>query len=148
MISWNGLVAWVGVAVLISAGGSLFLHLFWQRRYRALKHELQQSADDLMQMAELQSDIYSQVSRHLHDVETRMLDLSVPASEGALPLERRHQVLTLARKGASVDEIAQRLSMPKGEVDLILSVRKFAKATPPPQHAVAGGIREYARVSS
>jgi hypothetical protein len=147
MISWNGLVSCVGVAVLISAAGSLLLHKLWQQRYRALKQELKQFSEDLMQMAELQSDIYHRVSRHLNDIEAKVLDLSVPASEGALPLERRHQVLTLARNGVAVEEIAQRLGMPKGEVDLILSVRKFAKATPPPER-LEGAIREYARASS
>jgi hypothetical protein len=147
MISWNGFLGCVGVVVLIAAGGSLLLHKLWQRRFLALKQEMKQFSEDLMQMADLQSDIYRQVSRHLNDIEGKVLDFSVPASEGALPLERRHQVLTLARKGIAIDEIARRLSMPKGEVDLILSLRNFVKATPPPRRS-QGAIKEYARALS
>ena len=147
MISWNGFLGCVGVAVLMSAGGSLLLHKLWQRRFLALKQEMKQFSEDLMQMAELQSDIYRQVSHHLNDIEGKVLDLSVPASDGAHPLERRHQVLTLARKGVGVDEIAHRLGMPKGEVDLILSLHNFVKATPPAQRS-QGAVKEYARALS
>ena len=141
MISLNGVLGCVGMAVLISAGGSFLLHRLWQRRFLALKPEMKRFSEDLMQMAELQSDIYRQVSRHLNDIEGKVLNLSVPSSEGSRPLERRHQVLTLTRKGIAVDEIARRLSMPKGEVDLILSLRKFVKATPPQQRS-QGAIKE------
>ena len=147
MISWNGFLGCLAVAVLIGAGGSLLLHGFWRRRFLALKHELAQLSEDLMQMAELQSDIYLKVNCNLNNLEGKFLDLSAPASEGVLPLERRHQVLTLAHRGVGVDEIARRLSMPKGEVDLILSLRKFAKATPHPQRS-QGAAQEYARASS
>jgi len=147
MISWNGLLGFVAVAVLMSVAGSLWLHRQWQRRFLALKHELAEVSENLMQMAELQTDVYRRVAGNLNDIEEKVLDLSVPASEGVLPLERRHQVITLARKGVGVDEIAHRLSMPKGEVDLILSLRKFAKATPHPPRS-QGKVQEYVRASS
>jgi len=147
MISWNGFLGCVAVAVLMAAGGSLLLHRLWRRRFLTLKHELAQLSEDLMQMAELQSDIYGRVSCNLNDLEGKFLDLSVPASEGVLPLERRHQVLTLAHRGVGVDEIAHRLSMPKGEVDLILGLRRFAQATPHPPRS-QGAIKEYAQASS
>jgi hypothetical protein len=147
MISWSGFLGVVIFAVLISAAGNLFLHRIWQRRFLALKQETKQFSEDLMQMAELQSDIYRQISRSLTDMEGRVLDLSMPGSGAALPLERRHQVLTLARKGTSVDEIAHRLSMPKGEVDLILNLHRFVKETPVAKRA-PGTVKEYARASS
>ena len=55
------------------------------------------------------------------------MELSVPSHDKKLPLERRHQVLTLARRGMSVKDIAKRLKAPVGEAELILNLGKFAE---------------------
>ncbi len=94
-------------------------------------------SEDLLQMAELQMEIYRRVSKDLSDIEERVLDLSVPSAEATPPLERRHQVLTLARKGVALDEIARRLHMPRGEAELILNLRKYIDAKAPAEPARA-----------
>jgi hypothetical protein len=136
----------IGAAALFSAGGCFLMHKHWQRRYLAVKEEMSQFSEDLLQMAELQTDIYRRISRNLDDIEEKVLDLAVPSSDGPLPLERRHQVLTMARKGAAIDEIARRLNMPKGEVELILSLRRYANPRAPAGPG-QGALQEYARSS-
>ncbi len=126
MSSLNGFSLVLGAAALVAVGGCFILILVWRRRVRALQGELRRLSEDLLQVVELQSDVYRRVCRALADVEEKVLDLSVPSGDAPLPLERRHQVLTLARKGVAVDEIARRLNMPKGEAELILSLRKYA----------------------
>ena len=121
----NGLSLVLGAAALLAVGGCLIGQLVWRRRFRALQGEVRQLSEDLLQVVELQSDVYRRVCRGLTDVEEKVLELSVPSGDAPLPLERRHQVLTLARRGVAVDEIARRLNMPKGEAELILSLRKY-----------------------
>lgn len=146
-MSWQlGFVSYSGATALVAAGISLGLQYLWQRRMRSLRQEVARLSEDMLQMAELQMEIYQRVSRGLSEVEEKVLDLSVPSTGVPLPLERRHQVLTLARKGISVDEIARRLNMPKGEAELILSLRKYTEArTPDPAHPAA---QQFAQASS
>ncbi len=137
----------LGTACLLSAGGFCLMLRWWQRRFLALKQEVGRLSDDFLQLIDLQQEMFHRVCRNLNDIDEKVMDLSVPTSDGPLPLERRHQVLTLARKGLSVDDIARRLSMPKGEAELILSLRKYADgktATEKPH----GAFQERIRVSS
>jgi hypothetical protein len=146
-MTWmNGFFWIVAAAALLAAGGCLMLHRSWQRRFLALRKEVTQFSEDMLQMIELQSDIYHRVSRSLNDIEEKVLDLSVPSSETQLPLERRHQVLTLARKGVALDEISRRLNMPKGEAELILGLRKYADGNYSPER-VDGVIKKYAQAA-
>lgn len=116
----------LGGLALSCTAASLMLQLFWRRRFLALKKEMGRHSEDLLQVIELQSDLYKRISRNLSEVEEKVLELSVPTTETPLPLERRHQVHTLARQGISADEIARRLNMPKGEAELIMNLRKYA----------------------
>lgn len=141
MNSGNGLPILLGALALLCAVAGLLLHRIWQRRFLALKQEMERFADDLLQAVELQSELHRRISRGLSEVEGRILEWSAPSSETPPPLERRHQVLTLARKGISADEIARRLNLPKGETDLIMSLRKYMDAKAPeklPATALAG----------
>jgi hypothetical protein len=92
-------------------------------------------SEDLFQMADLQKDIYHRICRDLNGIEERVLNLAVPSSDGPLPLERRHQVLTLARNGVDLEEISRRLNMPRGEAELILRLRKYMETKQPPEQA-------------
>jgi len=133
----NGMAIFLGGAALVCATGCLVLQFVWGRRVFALRKEMARVSDDLLQMVELQSDVYRRVCRGLSDVEEKVLELSVPTADAPLPLERRHQVLTLARKAVSADEIARRLNMPKGEVELIMNLRRYVDArTPEPAPTV------------
>ncbi len=131
-MSWQiGLLSYGGVMALVAAGACLGFQCLLRLRLRSLRQEVTRLSEDLLQMADLQTEIYHRVNRGLNEIEEKVLDLSVPSTDMPLPLERRHQVLTLARKGVSVDEIARRLSMPRGEAVLILSLRKYSEAKAP-----------------
>jgi hypothetical protein len=138
---------YVGVAALLTAGGCLVSLRLWRRSFRTLRREVMRFSEDLFQMADLQKDIYHRICRDLNGLEERILDLAVPSSDGPLPLERRHQVLTLARKGADLGEISRRLNMPTGEAELILRLRKFMEAKQPPQQA-SGAPKGHTRAPS
>ena len=144
-MSWlSGFLWYLGAAALFLAGAGLILERRWQRRLRTLKQEMMRVSEDLLQVVELQADIYRRVCRDLSGIEEKVLDLSIPTADAPLPLERRHQVLMLARKNVAVDEIARRLSMPKGEVDLILRLRKYVD-TKTPEGPERGMVRGYAQ---
>jgi hypothetical protein len=147
-MAWlNNFLWYIGAAALLSAGGCFLLQRIWHRRFLALQREVAQFSEDLFQMVDLQMDIYRRVCRNLNDIEEKVLDLSVPSSNGPLPLERRHQVMTLARKGVDPEEIARRLNMPKGEVELIMSLRKYVDMKTSGERG-QGGVKDYARTSS
>jgi hypothetical protein len=119
----------VGLALLLAAlAGSLVSQWTLRRRLAAAGRELARVSDDVFQMAELQLELYRKVARNINDVEEKVLDLAVPCSDPSLPLERRYRVLTLSGKGMSPREIANRLKMPAGEVELILSLKGFVDA--------------------
>jgi hypothetical protein len=64
-------------------------------------------------------------SASFEELEERIMELSVPSHDSSLPLERRHQVLTLARQGVALEDIVKRLKAPVGEAELILNLRKY-----------------------
>ena len=132
--------AWVPLAA-----GFIVLQGRWCRRFSALKQELTRLSEDLLQMADLQADLYHHVHRDLTKIEEKVLDMSVPSSDAPPPLERRHQVLTLARKGVALEEIARRLHIPRGEAELILSLRKYIERVP--SETSSEDLKSYAQAS-
>ena len=76
-------------------------------------------------MVEIQVKAHGKLTRNLEDIEERIMDLAVPSHDPNLPLERRHHILALTRKGMTLDDIVKRLNVPRGEVELILSLRKY-----------------------
>lgn len=139
-----GFILCFGAWVLLAAG-YLVLQGRWRRRFSALKQEMTRLSEDLLQMAELQTDLYQHVRCDLTKIEEKVLDMSMPSSDSPAPLERRHQVLTLARKGVALEEIAQRLRIPRGEAELILSLRKYIERAP--AAAASEGLKGYAQAS-
>ncbi len=95
------------------------------KRIGTLEEDLRQCNETVSQMAELQMKAYQKLSANLGDMEDRLMELAIPSAERALPLERRHNVLALANKGIPLDEIVDRLNVPRGEAELILSLRKY-----------------------
>lgn len=79
----------------------------------------------MSQMAELQVKTHSKFSASLESVEERMMELSIPSHDSSLPLERRHQVLALARQGMALEDIVKRLKAPIGEAELIMNLGKY-----------------------
>lgn len=82
---------------------------------------LEQAAEQARRMALLEL--------HLH--QNRMTDSSLSNdSGGAAPsmTERRHRVMTLARRGMDSEMIAETLGVPKGEIELIISLSSLKAA--------------------
>ena len=117
------LTAGAGITVLYRvAKGKL------QRRVETLEKELALYTDVVATMSEVQVKTFEKFSNQFDELEGRILDLSVPSPNPDMPLEKRHQVLTLARQGVALDEIARRVKAPVGEAELILNLRRYRDA--------------------
>jgi hypothetical protein len=116
-------------SVVIAGAFCLLSEMIFEKkllgRIRSLERDLQAYSEVMSSMADAQTKIFQQCSSRCEDLEERIMDLSVPSHDSSLPLERRHQVLALARQGAAVDDIAKRLKAPLGETELILNLRKY-----------------------
>jgi hypothetical protein len=95
------------------------------RRIHALERDLHHISEAVSQMAEVQMKTFQKHSASFEDLEERIMELSVPSHDSSLPLERRHQVLALARQGVALEDIVKRLKAPVGEAELILNLRKY-----------------------
>ncbi len=118
----------------------------WGGRLLALERDLQQLSDAMSQLAEIQMKSYQKLSGNLGDMEERIMDLALPSQDPDLPLERRHQVLALARKGVPIEEIVKRLNMPRGEAELILNLTGFVNVGTSRRAETAGEKDGYAQV--
>ncbi len=134
-----------GITALQGYLAYLFLERKWSRRLLALECELQQFSEAICQMAEMQMKSYRKLCGNLGDMEERIMDLSLPSEDPDLPLERRHRVLALARKGSSIDEIVKKLNLPRGEAELILNLRGFVDAKMPKAASTAEEARDHAQ---
>ncbi len=134
----------LGIAAV--QGLLLYCILRWRlgRRLSAVERDLQQLSDMMSQMAEIQMKSYRRLSGDLGEVEERIMDLALPSQDSSLPLERRHHVLALARKGVLIDEIVKRLNIPRGEAELILNLRKFADVPAPGAAKAVAEVKRYA----
>jgi DNA-binding NarL/FixJ family response regulator len=94
-------------------------------RIHTLEQDLQYISDAVSQMAEIQMKTYQKHSARLEEMEERIMELCVPSHNPNLPLERRHQVLALARQGVALEDIARRLKAPVGEAEMIINLQKY-----------------------
>jgi hypothetical protein len=115
----------LSIVVLVAAALHLVLKRKLDRRIEKLEQGLQQVSAAMSQMVEIQLKNHAMLSSNIEDLEERLVELSVPSCDESLPLERRHQVLSLARQGMSLDEIVQKLKAPVGEAELILNLRQY-----------------------
>ena len=105
--------------------------LFWKNRVELLKRiqglerDLQGLSNEMSNMVEIQIGSHRRQITRFEELEERIMDLSIPSRDSSLPLERRHQVLALARQGIGLQDIAARLKAPAGEAELILNLRKY-----------------------
>jgi len=130
-MSWqSAILINLAMTFLLLIAGFWALQWHWRRRSASIRDEISRMSDDMTQMVELQTKVYRKMNRSLTDIEERVMGLTVPSSDEALPLERRYQVLALARRGMPVEEIADRLNVPSGEADLILRLRRYMDAKP------------------
>jgi hypothetical protein len=120
-----------GVPVLCTGVLYLFVRRHWCKRIQELERDLQQLAEEMCEMVEIVMKAHSKLGRNLEDIEERIMDLAVPSHNPDLPLERRHRILALARKGVTLDDIVKRLNVPRGEVEIILSLREYMDSGTP-----------------
>jgi len=95
------------------------------KRIRAMEQDLQSFADVISKIVEVQTTTFHKLTTRFDHLEERLMDLSVPSQDAELPLERRHQMLALARQGVAMKDIAKRLKTPVGEAELVVNLRKF-----------------------
>jgi len=117
--------------VLTAIAGGIILYYAarkkTQRRIEALEEEIARYADVIAKIADVQSKTFEKFSRRFEELDERILDLSIPSWDTEMPLEKRHQVLALAKKGISINEIVERVKTPVGEAELILNLRKYQR---------------------
>jgi hypothetical protein len=135
------------IFILILALHAGALHLFMRKRLSAriqmLEHNLQSISAVMSQMIETQMNSHRKYSANLENLEERMMELSVPSRDSNLPLERRHQVLALARQGVGLEEIVSRLKAPAGEAELILNLGKYMNQESPQKPKINKRIGQY-----
>jgi hypothetical protein len=94
-------------------------------RIQILERSLQAFSDVISQMAEIQTKAIQKSSGKFEDIDERIMDLSIPSQDVNLPVERRRQVLALARQGVPLEDIAKRLKAPVGEAELIMNLSQY-----------------------
>jgi hypothetical protein len=134
-----------GIMALTFGAAYWQLKRIWTRRLQTLEHDLQGISEAMGQMAEIQMKIYQKTLGNLEDMEERLMDLSVPSHDASLPLERRHHVLALSRKGMAVDDIVKRLGIPRGEADLIVGLKKLLNPAAAGASRATNEVKRYAQ---
>jgi hypothetical protein len=94
-------------------------------RIQLLERSLQAFSDVISQMAEIQTKAIQKSYGKFEDIDERIMDLSIPSQDANLPVEKRRQVLALARQGVPLGDIAKRLKAPVGEAELILNLSQY-----------------------
>jgi hypothetical protein len=124
----------IPLAPLVFTGLAILLCLFhtvttgneirqWKTRSRGL-HASESGA-----LRELQTKV-ADLNERLREVEDRAGMLAPPAPNPVgLNVNKRTQVLRLARRGETPEKIAALLGLPKREVELLLKVRAVAAAS-------------------
>jgi hypothetical protein len=120
----------VAVPMLAIAGTYAVLHFFWRRRVIGLERDLQTCTEAICQMADTHMAAHKKMAGTIAELEQKLVELAAPARKTGIDLDKRHRVLRLARNGVAVDDISKRLKVPRGEAELILSLRKFAEMVP------------------
>jgi hypothetical protein len=120
------------LSVILLTGMTLYtvaLYLIYKKRLivriQALERNLQAFSDVMSKMAEAQTETIQKFSSKIENLEECIIDFSSSSQDAKHPLERRHQVLSLARQGIPLADIAKRLKAPVGEAELILNLNKY-----------------------
>ena len=132
------------ILVLCGFVPALLVRKVFSQRIQSLEKDLINVCTVVSQMAEIQVKAHRKHSESVESLEERIMELSVPSGDSGLPLERRHQVLTLARRGMKLEDIVKRLKAPIGEAELILSLGKYAKTENHGTDRNEGQGRQYA----
>ena len=132
------------ILVLCGFIPALLVRKMFSQKIQNLEQDLQNISSVVSQMAEIQMKSHRKYSTSMESLEERIMELSIPNNDSKLPLERRHQVLTLARQGMALNEIVKRLKAPVGEAELILNLGKYARTENPVKGRNEAQVRQYA----
>ena len=88
-----------------------------------LKASAQQVSDQGRRVAWLELKL-----RHEHGASGQPLEARSDDPQYVSLTERRHRVMVLSRRGMGVDQISEMLSVPQGEVELIISLNSMQSA--------------------
>jgi len=132
------------ILVLCGLIPALLVRKLFSQKIQDLEQDLQNLCIVVSQMAEMQVKSHRKHSSSLENLEERIMELSIPDSDSGLPLERRHQVLTLARRGMALNDIVKRLKAPVGEAELILNLGKYARKENQTKSGNEGPVKQYA----
>ncbi len=122
----------LGPYALVAAGSiaCLFVFLTLKQELRRLKSRLdRQQAGEVAAAWNLKVR-FEEITLRLRDSEERagVLVAPQPAKSG-LNLTKRSQVIRMSRRGERAENIAASLSLPRGEVDLLLKINALAAST-------------------
>ena len=115
----------IASASVSSAIACAVTSLLWGKRVKALQRDLRGITEAICQLADSQMGLRKKLSAAVEEMEEKILDVAVPSRDTGRNLDRRHRVLSLARRGLAVDDIARQLKVPRGEAELILSLKKY-----------------------
>jgi predicted Ser/Thr protein kinase len=113
-------------------------------RIHGLEQDLHHISDVISQITEVQIKTFQKYSTGMEGLEERILELSVPSHDSIMPLEKRHQVLALARQGIALEDIVKRLKAPVGEAEVILNLQKYMTAESPRSLTSNGQVKNHA----
>jgi hypothetical protein len=137
--------------ILLIAGLALSAGIYFKyackgydARIQGLEQDLHHVSEMVTQMVEVQMKTFQKHAASLEGLEERLMELSVPAPDSGLPLERRHQVLALARQGVALEDIVKRLKAPIGEAEIILNLQKYMGAENARSLAARKQVRHHA----
>ena len=115
----------LGPYALQAAGSiaTLFIFLTLKQEIRRLKSRLdRQQADEATAARDLKLRL-EEIAMRLRDSEERAGVLVAPQPpRSGLNLTKRSQVIRMSRRGERSENIAASLSLPRGEVDLLLKI--------------------------
>jgi len=123
----------VAYYALLAAGLAACIYLFVSVKLevgRLDRRRAQAQAETEKAAARFQSELATIQERLLEAEERAGMLVPPPATISGLNLNRRTQVLRMARRGESPGQIASALRVPQGEVDLMLKVQRLVLDLP------------------
>jgi len=115
---------------LIAVDGCLFLAFFImffllrneRKRRSILEENTNKIAGMLEEMIALNESAFRNVTRTIRTLESGIKKSSIKELSST---EKKHRILRMLNNGFSMDDIAQRLNVPKGEVELVANLGQW-----------------------
>jgi hypothetical protein len=135
----------IAAPVIAAAVTCLILHFVWRRRLHALERDLQTCTEAICQIADTHMTSQQKMAGTITELEEKIVELTAPERRTGTDLDKRHRVLRLARNGVALDDISKRLKLPRGEAELILSLRKYVEMGAVQNQTSRGDVKSHAQ---